>query len=212
MTAFDETGEPLTVFNKTEPAFTDLMIDLETLGTLPTAPILSIGAVLFNSADPHCSTLAKFHRHVDLQSELRSGAVPDASTILWWMGQSAEAREAIIEGQGNVASSGRQPLADVLDGLNRFVRAYLGAPHNLLVWSNPSGFDLPMIRTRGVATHSPEPAWNHWNERCLRTLAKDYPNAVRPSPELAHDALSDAVAQAHWLCNIRTQARMIRSR
>ncbi|WP_284144625.1 3'-5' exonuclease [Serratia marcescens] len=56
-----------------------LMLDLETLGKKPSAPILTIGAVLFN---PHSGELGEqFYTAVDLQSVMAGKATPDADTI-----------------------------------------------------------------------------------------------------------------------------------
>lgn len=67
-----------------------LMIDLETMGNKPSAPIVSIGAVIF---DPSTGEFGPdFYRVVSLKSSVDGGAVPDADTIMWWMQQSEEAR------------------------------------------------------------------------------------------------------------------------
>lgn len=70
-----------------------LMIDLETMGNKPNAPIVSIGAVFF---EPSTGELGEeFYRVVSLKSSMDGGAVPDPDTIMWWMQQSEEARSAI---------------------------------------------------------------------------------------------------------------------
>ena len=71
----------------------DLMIDLESMGKKPNAPIVSIGAVFFN---PLTGELGQeFYMAVSLESAMDQGAVPDGDTILWWLKQSSEARSAI---------------------------------------------------------------------------------------------------------------------
>mgnify|MGYP006408929027 CR=1 FL=1 len=69
-----------------------IMIDLETMGTRPDAPIISIGAVAFDANGP----LDSFYAGVNLGSSVNSGAKIDASTVLWWMQQSDEARAALV--------------------------------------------------------------------------------------------------------------------
>jgi hypothetical protein len=70
-----------------------LMIDLETMGNKPTAPIVSIGAVFF---DPQSGKFGEeFYTAVQLESAMAQGAQPDGDTIIWWMKQSTEARAAI---------------------------------------------------------------------------------------------------------------------
>lgn len=70
-----------------------LMIDLETMGSGPYAPIISIGAVFF---DPNAGAIGDdFQVNVSLESSMRFRARPDASTILWWMEQGEDARKAL---------------------------------------------------------------------------------------------------------------------
>lgn len=70
-----------------------LMIDLETMGNKPAAPIVAIGAVFF---EPESGEMgAELYVAVDLSSAMDQGAKPDGDTILWWLKQSAEARAAI---------------------------------------------------------------------------------------------------------------------
>lgn len=70
-----------------------LMIDLETMGTKPNAPVVAIGAVFF---DPLSGELGpEYYTAVNLASAMEQGAVPDGDTIIWWLKQSPEARSAI---------------------------------------------------------------------------------------------------------------------
>ncbi|WP_250663324.1 3'-5' exonuclease, partial [Escherichia coli] len=70
-----------------------LMVDLETMGNGPYAPVISIGAVFF---DPNTGeTGEEFSVNISLESSMRYRARPDASTILWWLEQSEEARKSL---------------------------------------------------------------------------------------------------------------------
>lgn len=78
-----------------------LMIDLETMGNKPNAPVVSIGAVFF---EPSTGELGKeFYRVVSLKSSMDGGAVPDPETIIWWMQQNEEARKAICDKENSIA-------------------------------------------------------------------------------------------------------------
>lgn len=71
----------------------NLMIDLETMGKNPNAPIVSIGGVFFA---PEKGELGpEFCIAISLESAMEQGAAPDGDTILWWLRQSPEARAAI---------------------------------------------------------------------------------------------------------------------
>ena len=75
------------------------MIDLETLGTDPTAPIVAIGAVFF---DPKTGELGvEFSATIDFESACER-RTPDASTIKWWLKQSDDARAKVIRGNSTM--------------------------------------------------------------------------------------------------------------
>ncbi|EFK0619947.1 exonuclease, partial [Escherichia coli] len=95
-----ETGEasdPLIKANghhnltSTSRAGIHLMIDLETMGKNPDAPIISIGAIFF---DPQTGDMGpEFSKTIDLDT---AGGVIDRDTMKWWLKQSREAQSAIM--------------------------------------------------------------------------------------------------------------------
>ncbi len=98
-------------------------LDLETMGNGPYAPVISIGAVFF---DPNTGeTGEEFSVNISLESSMRYRARPDASTILWWMEQSEEARKSL--------TSNTQELSTALSWLSEFI--IKNANHKLVqVW------------------------------------------------------------------------------
>ncbi|EFG2213307.1 3'-5' exoribonuclease, partial [Escherichia coli] len=85
-----------------------LMIDLETMGKNPGAPIASIGAVFF---DPQTGEQGpEFSKIIDMGT---CGGTVDISTIEWWLQRSGEARAAIL--------ADRIPLDDALLQLREFI-------------------------------------------------------------------------------------------
>ncbi|EFH1635439.1 exonuclease, partial [Escherichia coli] len=99
-TSDSETGEatdPLINVNghheitSTSSTCDHLMIDLETMGKNPDAPIISIGAIFF---DPQTGDMGpEFSKTIDLET---AGGVIDRDTIKWWLKQSREAQSAIM--------------------------------------------------------------------------------------------------------------------
>lgn len=67
------------------------------------------------------------------------------------------------------------------------------------MWANSPAFDLVMLRNAFNKHHVDAP-WGFWIERDFRTFLS-MTNADRVKPEVAHDALSDAKAQAQTLIN-----------
>lgn len=77
-----------------EMLFTHLMVDIEALGKKVNAPVVSIGAVFF---DPATSAVGpEFYKVISLESSIAFGGVPDASTIIFWLKASPEARSEIV--------------------------------------------------------------------------------------------------------------------
>lgn len=66
---------------------TNIMLDLETLGTCPGSVILQIGAVRSNNG---------LERTITIDSCLRAGLTVDGDTIGWWLRQSEAARRASL--------------------------------------------------------------------------------------------------------------------
>lgn len=77
-----------------------IMIDLETAGIGPTAPIAAIGAVRFNlDGTPMEGPDNEFYVAVNLVGQ----TTPDASTMYWWLKQSDEARAAFCKGENGLS-------------------------------------------------------------------------------------------------------------
>lgn len=175
-----------------------LMIDLETMGKKPNAPIVSIGAVFF---DPQTGKLgAEFYEAVDITSALEGGAVPDGDTILWWLKQSSEARSAICNDDA-------LPIGLALRALNKFITDNAKNRDYLKVWGNGANFDNVILRTAyertGIAC-----LWKFWNDSDVRTivllglqLGFD-PKRDMPFDGVAHNALADARHQVKYLSAI----------
>ncbi|EIM8217661.1 3'-5' exoribonuclease, partial [Escherichia coli] len=116
-TSDSETGEaadPLIAVNghheitSTSRTCDHLMIDLETMGKNPNAPIISIGAIFF---DPQTGDMGpEFSKTIDLET---AGGVIDRDTIKWWLKQSREAQSAIMTDE--------IPLDDALLQLREFI-------------------------------------------------------------------------------------------
>lgn len=160
----------------------DVMIDIETLDTKPSAVILSIGAVRFDIEEPY-KLGPTFYAHIDIDNSIYHGRTVSGSTLLWWLGQEEDARNRIT---GSKTSS----LPVVLDQLSTFIK-----PKDR-IWGNGAGFDNVILSDayRSVGQDMP---WRFWNDMCYRTLKNLYRDIVKPDFEgTKHDALDDARFQA----------------
>jgi DNA polymerase III epsilon subunit-like protein len=169
---------------------TDIMIDLETLDVLPTASILTIGAVKFDPFgddvnEPDCD---RFYVKVDLDSCDRYGCTVSQDTVEWWAKQSKEAQDEAFNPEGRI------PIESAMDQLYKFC---WGAKR---VWSHGAGFDVIILEHyfRKVGKAIP---WSFWEVRDTRTLFDLGINPNRP-PVLKHHALEDAWNQAVGVQNV----------
>lgn len=175
----------------------NVMIDLETLGNKPTAPIVAIGAAFFDPATGNVG--ATFSVIVLLNSEMALGAVPDASTIIWWMMQSTEARAAICDSEA-------KSILVALHELNAFIKANR-VGKSVKVWGNGASFDNVILR---AAYHRAniQPFWNFYDDLDVRTIVEIGRRlGIDPKREIPftgerHNALADALHQVQYVSTI----------
>lgn len=169
----------------------DVMIDLETLDVRPTGAVVSIGAVRFDINTPG-HTGFRFKANISLDSNVKAGRTISADTIEWWFRQSKEAQKLTFpEDKANVCT-----LEQALTHLNTFLTA------DDRVWGNGAAFDNAMLsdayRSVGIKQQ-----WSYKNDMCYRTMCRLFPEVPRPKSEaVKHDALNDAILQAHHLQDI----------
>ncbi|QBM25804.1 exonuclease [Citrobacter arsenatis] len=205
----DATGEPPSSLNN-EPVhhidtdhlnafYTHLMVDLETMGSGPDAPIVSIGAVYFDPSTGN--TGAEFYQVVSLESSMSFGMKPDASTIQWWLKQSSEARSAILVDEAMGLRETLELLADFI------AENAANGSHTVQLWGNGCSFDNVILRRAYALTETPF-AVPFWNDRDVRTMV-ELGKSVGINPRFdipfegdMHNALSDARHQVKYVSAI----------
>lgn len=178
-----------------DKTFTDVMVDLETLGTGPNAPIVSIGAVYFN---PETGELGRtFYRAIDALRTPDNDAEIDMGTVAWWMGQSEDARAVFSDPEA-------LPIRRALIVFNRF----LGEAERPRLWGNGAGFDNVILR-QAMSRQAITPKWDFPNDRDVRTIVDlgrqilgINPKYDIPRVGTAHNALDDAIHQARYVSEI----------
>ncbi|HBN1709277.1 TPA: 3'-5' exoribonuclease [Escherichia coli] len=194
-----ETANPLIAVNghhvitSTSRVWYHLMIDLETMGKNPDAPIISIGAIFF---DPQTGDMGpEFSKTIDLDT---AGGVIDRDTIKWWLKQSGEAQSALLTDE--------IPLDDALLQLREFIDENSGE-FFVQVWGNGANFDNVILRRSSERQGIPYP-WRYCNDRDVRTIVElgkaidfDARTAI-PFEGERHNALDDARHQAKYVSAI----------
>lgn len=166
------------------------MIDLETMSTAGDAAILSIGIQPFDPRGQGISEAAGLVIHVDLQACMNAGLRVDAATVMWWLSQTDDARAALVA---------RAPvmLSEALRELTAFGQRN-GGWSWAKVWGNGAAFDIPILENAFRRCRLDIP-WAYNNVLDVRTMKWLAPDVPKVKPKVAHDALSDAQAQALYV-------------
>ncbi|WP_160124546.1 exonuclease [Klebsiella sp. Q2] len=179
--------------------YVHVMVDLETMGKKHNAPIVAIGAVVF---DPATGSIGEsFYKVVCLESSVNWGAVIDPSTVIWWLKQSSEARSEIVNDDAI-------PLLDALLQFREFVSDNVaGGSKKAQVWGNGASFDNSILRSSYDCIAEDYP-WEYWNDRDVRTMVElgqaisFDPKTTIPFEGSRHNALADAIHQARYVSAI----------
>lgn len=167
----------------------NVMVDLETMGNSNEAPIVSIGAVIFNDKglikDQETKRPVTFYKNIHLQTCLDRGLKVDADTIYWWMQQSKKARKTLLKDRIDL----KEALKEFRDWIPK---------DNLQVWGNGSDFDNTLLKT-SYAKYNASTPWKFYENRCFRTVKSSFPTIEIPKVGTHHNALDDAIYQANYL-------------
>jgi hypothetical protein len=168
--------------------FTNLMIDLETLGTAVNAPVVALGACYF---DPDTGEIGStFDAAIKLSEAMRYGRA-SGETFAWWLEQSDEARRKVARG--------RHESVKVFEAFEKFC---LKHGDNVKPWANGSSFDISILEYSFMRILERPAPWKFWNIRDCRTIKELADGIVQFNGErkgVHHSALDDAIFQAEWV-------------
>jgi hypothetical protein len=162
-----------------------VMLDLETIGGSPDGVIVQIGACRF---DPLTGEIGNtFSLNVDPISGQNKGFNIDADTVLWWLKQSAEARNSVF-------GEDKAPL-HIFEAITR-LNIFLGGGAE--IWSH-STFDFVIIMNHfkklGI-----KPNFTYKDARDIRTLVAlaGLPKTDVKREGIHHNALDDCRFQVKY--------------
>lgn len=154
------------------------MIDLETLGVNPNAPIIQVGIVYFTIDGVYLSSQI----NIDFEDALKHGKA-DGATIKWWLQQSKEAQDSLAKNEKS-ALEACEIIERLLFGQN--------ADH---YWSHAS-FDFPILSSLFRSLGRKQPIL-YKQMRDIRTLQAIVPEVQWSERKTTHhNALADATYQA----------------
>ena len=183
-----------------------VMIDIETLGPGPHAPVLEIGIYPFTlDGSPFAPHSPMFHGGsgtitLGLQEQVALGHNVDAGTLEWWMSDACR-RDHLTD----LLSTHRE--STLVEGVSQFAATIGYLRHynerqelDINVWAHGPSFDLIILRElmKKVGVKCP---WSYRQERDLRTwvAAGGYSHASEVPVEFEgtpHKAVDDARHQA----------------
>lgn len=163
---------------------TNLMLDLETTGVEPGCCILSIALVPF--AYDSSLHLSSFYETISHSSSKDFGFTDNPDTLAWWDKQRADVQAE--------AFSGIRSVDSVMESVAFYIRGF-GEPKEINIWGNGKDFDNAIL-TKCLKHLGIKQPWHYSNNWCYRDFAKQYPMIAKVKPANAHNALSDASAQA----------------
>ncbi len=176
----------------------NVMVDIETMGLPPVAPICTIGAAFF---DPKAGTVGPtFYIRVGWQGAHDQGVPVEQSTADWWSKQSPEATFEVVTPENRV------PLNMALQALSGFLASTGVRDKDLQVWGNGDDFDCVLLESayRRCGLHAP---WMFWGTRDVRTLVQIVQDVQHLDVKRAtkfvgrpHHALDDALYQIEYVC------------
>ena len=169
-----------------------VVVDIETLGTIPGAPIVQIAAVAFDLGASE-DEWELFEVKVDVRSLIYKDGI-SFDTLAWWLAQPKGTIDEVF---------GEAERLDIASALNSFHR-WLGVTNTKTLWGNGAAFDNELLKAALLQYCGISEPWNFRIDRCFRTLKNLYKDQV-PEPHFIgtkHNALDDAMHQARWLSQI----------
>lgn len=188
---------------------TNMMIDLETLDTRPSAVVFQVGVLIFEDIVPENFRsnliLSEKLYHLDILDQIMAGRTVDTETVRWWNTQKRNAWERSDH--------------DITDTSIMFMEiANECKRHDVRrVWANSPSFDCVMMRS---LRESLKISWEFPSFRQdmdLRTLKQMFKMNGRESPmpkkETTHNALQDCRDQfqeaVHYLGDFNSMVEII---
>lgn len=173
--------------------------DIETMGNTPLAPIVQIGACVF---DREGIISDEFEVTVDPNTLTKYGDdfKMDYSTMVWWLNQSTAAQQSVFADRGLSKASHESAMKQYATWCGMVQRTY-GGNNTVKHWSHAT-FDPP-ITTRNFKIAGLKPPVHFKSFMDIRTLDFITGYTVRMKRTgVHHNALDDAKFQAQYIAQM----------
>lgn len=185
--------------------YTDLMVDIETVGRVPGCAIIQIAAVPFNINTGEVSNNV-FKMSINLDHQLKSGKgfTYCSNTYKWWMKENPKLFKKLSKSQYKYNQVG--------DAFQKWFRS-LKNYNEIRVWGNSNRFDLGIIDGWYRKSIGPnfQPFWNTWLENDCRTLSNLKPSIKKNLRFIGtkHNAIDDCKHQIRY-CHLTIKSLNIK--
>ena len=188
----------------------EMMFDLETLDTKPSAVVLSVGAVVWETAYHHDTEereyeiKERFLRVLDIQEQVDRHRTVSQSTLLWWQRQDPTAQREAFNAE-------RQSVVSVLDELRQLTDRYFtqesGYGGITRFWASPATFDFPIWDDLAMTFHSFVP-WKYNQKYDVRTVVQEANLSAKSHVDASLTGIPHTpVYDCEWQISLLTAAR-----
>lgn len=149
--------------NFTMKEITDLMLDVETLGTHGKFVVLEIALVPFNIEGTNGNSLTPFNENINIEEQLNKGFDIDVDTMKWWLSSER------IKTLGSNLSKPRNSIRAAITDLHAYIIKFENLKR---VWATAS-LDYQAIDLLSAEANLPNPI-PYQKRWCARTLREMY--------------------------------------
>jgi hypothetical protein len=184
----------------------ELMFDLETLDTKPSAVVLSVGAVVWETFYNEVPGLTwepveRFMRVLNIQEQVDRHRAVSQDTLLWWQRQDPTAKAEAF-------NPVRQPVEQVLNEFRDFAGRFIVGTQPLnAFWASPATFDFPIWEDLAM-TFSNYVPWTYRQKYDVRTVVREANYSAKDHEADKLDGIPHTpVYDCEWQIDLLTAAR-----
>lgn len=184
----------------------NVMVDIETLDTIPNSVILYINAIHFNieTQEIHDS----INIPISIDSCLKSDMSINADTLLFWINGKEEVKNEVINNSRKFnIKKGLLMFKDFLTNLHDINGENNSNIHlnELNIWSKDPQFDLAIIKNSINKILNQDVFWNIRKERSVRTILafnESFGKEIKEKYESNHHPYYDSIVQIKTISEI----------
>lgn len=181
------------------------MVDLEFADKSESSAIMQIAIVpidtvtmVYETDKSKCLFL-----HVDPDDCVKHGMTIGIDTIKWWIKQD----QKVLQNAFDLNSKEyKHPLPVALAKVTNFISQFFQKDDTSMQIFQRGDKDSAILNYAYNQVFKYDAPWKFWDVRCIRILENVFQQFKPDTPKNTHNALSDALNQADWLCQYMRHA------